>query len=177
MSPRARYLVWRIRDALGLEGLAGVILLVVAAGGGALGWSATQQASVQRATLERLRAAPAVPSVGSVVHEPSIDAELPRRSQVPAVLADLARLAAIARIDASNARYEYLPGTPSVPAQLEIRLELQARYGTLRSFVVMVSNSLPAVVLRDFTAKRLAPDTDDLRAELRFVVVLAQETR
>ncbi len=151
MRPRTKFIIWRIQDLIGKQGLGGVLLLIVAASVAAHGWIAQQ------------------PDASSPTS--------PKRAEIPGLLADLARLAAIAKVDASNARYEYLPGSPSVPAQLEVRLEMQTQYGVLRPFVAMVSNSIPAISLREFTAKRSAPDSDDLQAELRFVVVLAEDPK
>jgi hypothetical protein len=177
VSPQARYLVWYVRDTLGAEGLVGILLLVVATGIGALGFSTAHELAVQEAALERAKAASPLSDPTPVTRAISVSAALPTRSQIPGVLADLARLAEIAKLDVSTARYEYLPGSATVPPQMEIRFQMQARYGALRSFVAHVANALPAVGLREFTVRRVAPDADDLVAELRFVVVVAEERR
>jgi hypothetical protein len=179
VTPRLRFVIWRIQDILGKEGLAGGLLLVAAAIVAMHGWSTTARVAATRDALEQVRNAPAdVTKPSPLVHQTNVPATtLPRRSEIPGLLANLARLASIAKVDASTARYEYLPGSPSVPAHLEVRLEIRAKYGALRPFVAMVSNAIPAIALREFTARRIAPDSDDLQAELKFAVVLAEDPR
>lgn len=179
MSPRTKFIIWRIQDLLGNEGLGGVLLLIVAASVAMHGWANTERITATHEALERIRSVPTdAARLTPVAQQPVASSPtLPKRAEIPGLLADLARLASIAKVDASNARYEYLPGSPSVPAQLEVRLEMQAKYGALRPFVAIVSNSIPAISLREFTAKRSSPDSDDLQAELRFIVVLAEDPK
>ncbi|MCZ8096715.1 MAG: hypothetical protein ACK50I_02510 [Burkholderiales bacterium] len=178
MSPKTRFVAWRLYAAVGKEGIAGLLLLIAAAVVALQATTLTERIDAHRTALERQSGQPAAARLTPVaLQTDGVPTPLPRRSEIPGLLADLARLASVARVDASNARYEYLPGSPSVPAQLEIRLELQTKYGALRPFVAMVSNSMPAVALREFTAKRATPDSDELLAELRFVVVLAEDSK
>lgn len=176
MNERLRYAGWRAARRLGWPGLAGSVLLALAA---ALYIDASSRARANHVTREQIAESQArrVPTAPPAQAHTAPETGLPGRRELPGILGELAQLASQAQVDLSETRYEFLSGGSAGVDMLELRIRSQSRYVPLRTFVATALSTIPSLAMREVDLRRVGPQADDLQVELRFALVFDEAAR
>lgn len=108
---------------------------------------------------------------------PRPDALLASAKDIPATLRELHRLAGLVKLELPQAQYRWVPATDSAPAAYEMTYPLRTSYASLRPFLSMALNTLPALSIRELSMRRAAPEHPDLEITLRLALLLRDEPR
>ena len=167
--------VARLHQRVGLPGMLGLCLLLVAALALSLAWRQHQRldrevnAADQRASsIDRLpaRSEPAP-------QPPRVAASLPPQSDIPLLLTRIQRAALDAGLGWPRADYRFNPATDEAPASLEVQCALKGPYLAIRRFVTSILQDSPTLTLREFGLSRASADAVEVQAKLSIVVYLA----
>lgn len=104
------------------------------------------------------------------------DAFLAARTEITTVLDELHRLAGLLKLELPQAQYGLIAATEKEPAFYEIVLPLKARYASVKPFVMMALNSLPALAIRELSFRRPIAEVPELDVTIRFVLFLRDES-
>ena len=164
----------RLHQRVGLPGMLGLGLLLVAALSLSLAWRQHQRldrdahTADQRASIDRLpaRNEPAP-------QPPRTSASLPPASDIPLLLTRIQRAALDAGLGWPRADYRFNPATDEAPASLEVKCALKGPYLAIRRFVTSILQDSPTLTLREFSLSRAHADAADVEAKLSIVVYLA----
>lgn len=176
-APFLQIVVARLHQRLGLPGLLGLGLLLIAALVLSLAWR-------EHRPMSRVAHLPELP--GSVdpfaarggaatPSQPRTKATLPSPTDVPLLLTRIQRAALDAGLGWPRADYRFNPATDEAPASLEVQCALKGPYPAVRRFVTALLQDTPTLTLREFNLSRANPDAGDVDAKLSIVVYVASE--
>lgn len=168
-------LAWRLRvgaarlqQKLGLAGILGIGLFVLAAAKGVVAWRAHDAALHEHLNVD----APAVVDGQAAAVGPAVLVRWPRAQDIPTLLARMERAAVKEGLGWPQADYRINPETADTPASLEVRCALKGPYPNLRRFLTVVLLDMPTLTLREFNLNRANADSPNVDAKLSFVVYL-----
>lgn len=167
--PWVRVALARLYQRLGLTGLAGCALLLLAI---VLAWR-TWHNQAGMAPLMASDVAPATAATRAVVPAPPPRA-LPDPAEVPRLLARIERAATAAGLGWPRADYRFQQATSDVPASVEVRCTLNGPYPAVRRFVTALLQDTPTLTLREFTLSRSGVDAPEVEAKLAIVIYVAE---
>ena len=163
----------RLHQRLGMPGLLGLLLLVVAMVTFALVWQQHRRLDVDAVATPVLTPVVAAPPVQATA---PVRPSLPPASDVPLLLTSIQRAALEQGLGWPRAEYRLNglnPPADEMPASLEVRCALKGSYPSIRRFVTALLQDTPALTLREFALSRSSADAGDVEAKLSIVVYLA----
>lgn len=176
-------LLWQILrwiKNIGMGGMSGVILLLLAVGL-YLGFVLPQQARFVQLTQDvadeqaRQKTAPLTP----VLDTRSTEARLrlfydffPPQEKAPTLLKTIYRAARDEAISLADGEYKYIDGKAGGIRMYQIDLPVKGSYIQIRKFIVKVLNAIPSVALNEVSFKRELVGSGELEARLRFIIYL-----
>jgi len=161
---------------LGWASLAGLALMLAAAGIVASAWNDHRYASESAA---RMTSSPAdvldvrVPARESLTTTASAVDYLPILSELPTLLTAIEATAVDNRLGWAAADYRLKPATDREPASLEIRTRFVGTYPQIRRMVAQVLERIPAVTFRQLSLTRTSSDTAEVEAKVVIAILLA----
>lgn len=162
--------VLRVRDLIGIAGLAGCALLAAAAVLLALAWRQ------HRTDLTSLRPVSPEPSTTTSAVQPADAAaprvRLPSAYDVPLLLARIERVALDQGLGWPKADYQVNAATGEMPASLEVRCTLKGGYPSIRQFIAVLLRDQPTLTLREFSVTRLNIEAKDVEARMTLLVYM-----
>lgn len=162
----------RVLQLVGWLGLAGLLILVVAA------WVA-QDAWSRHRLLGRVanfaEARPIEASVSSALRVQAPVLKLPSSRDIPVLLNRIERAAVGNDLPWTTGDYRFVAATEQSPASIEVRCALRGPYPKLRAMVAEVLGIAPAVTFREMSFSRQAITAADVDAKFLVVVFLADE--
>ena len=158
----------RLRHAVGLPGVLGLSLLIVA---GVALWIAWRQ-------HQRLDLPASEPvAVSSTLPEPTrtklARLPLPPASDIPLLLTRIQRAALDEGLGWPRADYRVNAASGDAPASVEVHCALKGPYPAVRRFVTALLQDAPTLTFREFSLSRASADAADIEAKLSIVVYLA----
>jgi Tfp pilus assembly protein PilO len=166
----------RLHQRVGLAGLLGLGLLLVAALTQSLAWRQHQR-SDRDASVADLRTAggsmfTAEQQTSAQLRTP---ASMPPATDIPLLLTRIQRAAIDAGLGWPKADYRFNPATQDTPASLEVQCALKGPYPAVRQFVTALLQDTPTLTLREFSLSRTNTNAPDVDAKLAIVVYLASD--
>lgn len=165
---------------LGVVGMSGGILLVTS-----LVLVITLLVPAQRAVTDlRTQLASALASPASASAQASANPEvsagkfvnsLPSRAQLPSVLALVAGQAELANLQLQQGTYQLTPGKSGGLARYQLAFPVKGTYPALRKFIDGTLAAVPAAALESIRMEREDVSSNELEAELNFVVFVRGE--
>ena len=182
-SRQWRVVFARVQQVVGWAGLAGCMLLVVAAWVGQRAWLVhravrLEAAASAAAPLKPVPMTAAASGATEVGRGPALISpfQLPPAHDSPLLIARIERAALAAGLAWTAAEYRSVPRTDAQAASLEVRCTFKAPYPKLRAMVAEVLASVPASTFREVSFTRPNADTADVEGKMVIAVYLADES-
>ena len=178
LTRSAHLVAARAWQTLGWPGMAGAALIVSALLVLGAAWRAEPAAradTVDSAAAGVMREADARARRAEPPVTPRAAPLLPRRSEAPLLLKQIAEAALDNGLGWPAAEYVRVPATADQPASLEVRCTLKGSYPALRSMLVQVLSTVPAATLRELALSRSTSDVAEVDAKLVFAVLIDDE--
>ena len=177
-----KLIVHEYLQGLGVPGLAGTAMLVLALGYGLVGllpdWESLQSLSQQtREATEYLAKVEDGSVAAPVVPQRQLDdfrSKLPSQPQATVVIDKIYALAAQERITLSRGEYSLGVDPKTHLARYQILLPVRGSYPQLRRFLHALLGQLPAVVLEDVEFQRKNIADTDLTGRIRMTLYLSR---
>lgn len=160
-------------DQLGHTGIAGVALLVTAAG---LYFGATlpQHTAVTQLRAQLAGGGPQVDlATLAAVQLHDVVARLPPRATAPEVIEQIMQHAASAGVELQRGQYEFIAARDGIAAHYRISLPVHTTYPQLRQFIDGTLAAMPAVAVEGLRIERKNVGDDVVDAELRFAAFVS----
>ena len=165
--------VARLRDLIGIAGLAGCALLAAAATLLVLAWRQHRaELSLPMRDVATTTTTVVAPPVGTKASRVA----LPSASDVPLLLSRIERAAIDQGLGWPKAEYQVNTANNETPASLEVRCTLKGPYPSVRRFVTALLQDEPTLTLREFSLTRANIDTPDVEAKISIVVYIADSS-
>lgn len=177
-----RLIVHEYLQGLGVPGLAGAAMLLLALGYGLLGlmphWQSLQQLSVQTQEAREYLARVEEGSIAApVVPQRQLDdfrSKLPAQPQATVAIDRIYALAAQERITLARGEYSLGVDPKTHLARYQILLPVRGSYPQLRRFLHALLGQLPAVVVEDVEFQRKKIADTDLTGRIRLTLYLSR---
>jgi hypothetical protein len=160
-------------ERLGHSGIAGIALLVTAAG---LYFGATLP-QFMAVTQLRAQLAGGGPQVDratlAAVQLHDVVAGLPPRATAPEVMEQIMQQATAAGVELQRGQYEFIAARDGIAAHYRISLPVHTTYPQLRSFIDGTLAAMPAVAVEGLRIERKNVGEDVVTAELRFAAFVS----
>ena len=177
-----RLIVHEYLQSLGVPGLAGLAMLVLALSYGLFGllpdWQALQQLSQQTREASEYLAKVEEGSVAApVVPQRQLEdfrSKLPTQPQATVAIDKIYALAAQERITLSRGEYALGIDPKTHLARYQILLPVRGSYPQLRRFMHALLGQLPAVVVEDLELQRKKIGDTDLNGRIRMTLYLSR---
>lgn len=177
---RLRWKAARWLKAIGMSGVAGIILVVFALAG-YVGAVLPQQARFAQLTQdiadEQARQKNA--SLNPPVDTRSTEARLrvfheffPSREKAPALLKTIYRAARDESLSLAEGGYKYSLSKTGGIGKYQVDLPVRGSYVQIRRFIVKVLNTVPSAALDEVSFKREIVGSGELEAKIRFTIYL-----
>ncbi len=173
----------RLDAAIGRMGLLGLAMLTVAAV--LAGWVSPERQRRLDALNESLAAVPpeSRPTSAPIAHgQPASSDPVASSAEILSELAPareandwirkMNELAALFRLSVPSIRYDTSSATEDRVASIEMTLEAQGAWPSIRGFVAAALNSEPSASLREIRVNRAAPTDTELAVQLRFALLV-----
>ncbi len=163
--------LWRFRQgarALGVAGLAGGVLLLLALGLLVFQvWPLQQQVIAQQQEIEQLRVAAQTRTADvPVVTDPLV--ALPSNHTAAPALGQLETLARAQGFELIRGQYSVVPIGGAALSRWQLILPIEADYPALRAFAATALEQMPNLTLDEIKFERERIEDTNLQAELRF---------
>ena len=170
---RVEAMVARLYYGLGLPGVAGLVLLVVAAGLLLRAWPPRElDEPMSRAGALPSQAASELRAFRSDPADAFPPPSLPGGSDIPLLLTRIERAAQEQELGWPKADYRLQAATGDTPAALEVRTVLSGPYVRIRQFVTTVLLDMPSLTLKEFVLSRPSAEANQVEARLTLLVYL-----
>lgn len=177
-----RLIVHEYLQGLGVPGLAGAAMLLLALGYGLFGlmphWQSLQQLSVQTQEAREYLARVEEGSIAApVVPQRQLDdfrSKLPAQPQATVAIDRIYALAAQERITLARGEYSLGVDPKTHLARYQILLPVRGSYPQLRRFLHALLGQLPAVVVEDVEFQRKKIADTDLTGRIRLTLYLSR---
>ena len=178
---KALFIATRWMKNLGLLGMAGVGMLVLAAVS-YLGMTLPQYSKLELLTQEVAEAQAQQKSAGlnPVADTHSSAARLhafyeffPARQSAPQLLGTLYKAASAESLSLSEGEYKYSLGKAGAMGMYQVELPVKGSYVQIRKFIVKVLNTMPSAALEEVSFKRESVGSGVLEARIRFTIYMS----
>ena len=168
-----RNAAWSLAQILGWQGLAGLALLVASPTWLAHSWATHERERVALSGQTANRAAHIERPInaGPQATEPPAFL-IPKRADMPGMLALFASTARNNRLGWPGAEYRIAPATAARPASLEVRFTLKGPYPSLRHMLNELLARLPTAAVRDLAMSRPGSGSAEVEARLAVSVFI-----
>ena len=103
-------------------------------------------------------------------------AQLPTRSQMPAVLGQVLQQAQAANVELAKGQYTYVAPSATGIGRYELDFPLKAPYPGVRDFINRTLTNIPAAGLDKLSIERKVVADTEVTAEVRFVIFIRDST-
>jgi Tfp pilus assembly protein PilO len=178
---KALFIAIRWMKNLGLPGMAGMAMLVLAATS-YLGMTLPQHSRLEQLTQEVAEAQaqqksvglnPAADTYSSAAHLRAFYEFFPARQSAPQLLGTLYKAASTESISLSEGEYKYSVGNAGAMGMYQVDLPVKGTYVQIRKFIVKVLNAMPSAALEEVSFKRESVGSGVLEARIRFTIYLS----
>lgn len=178
---KALFIATRWTKNLGVPGMAGMAMLVLAVAG-YLGMTLPQHSRLEQLTQEVADAQAQQKSAGlnPVADTHSSTARLrafyeffPARQNAPQLLGTLYKAARAESLTLSEGEYKYSLGKAGAMGIYEVNLPVKGTYVQIRKFIVKVLNAMPSAALEEVSFKRESVGSGELEAVIRFTIYMS----
>jgi Tfp pilus assembly protein PilO len=178
---RALFIASRWMKNLGLPGMAGVVMLVLAVAA-YLGMTLPQYSRLNQLTQEVADAQAQQKSAGlnpvadthsSVAHLRAFYEFFPVRQSAPQLIGTIYKAARAESITLSEGEYKYSLGKAGAMGMYQVDLPVKGSYVQIRKFIVKVLNAMPSAALEEVSFKRESVGSAELEARIRFTIYMS----
>lgn len=169
---RLRVAAARLQQQVGLAGLLGIGLLVLAVAKGAAAWRLHGQFLKEAEEASRATTTAITSPIDKRPEAPVARTRWPLAQDVPTLLSRLERAAVKEGLGWPQADYRVNPATAESPAILEVRCALKGPYPNIRRFLTAALLDTPTLAVREFNLSRANADTPVVEAKLSLAVYL-----
>ena len=177
---RARFIATRWMKNLGLPGMAGVAMLVLAVAV-YFGMMLPQHSRLNQLTQEVADAqaqqkaglTPVADTYSSAARLHAFYEFFPARQNAPQLLGMLYKAASAESISLSEGEYKYSLGKAGAIGMYQVDLPVKGTYVQIRKFIVKVLNSMPSAALEEVSFKRESVGSGELEARIRFTIYMS----
>jgi hypothetical protein len=166
--PQAQYQLMGLGSA-GVAGATATAAAAIIAAVALLSLRAANENLSSQIILAQHRPAPAATPEQGLIR---VVAQLPSRSQMPAVLGQVLQQARAAGVELAKGQYTYVAPTAAGIGRYELDFPVTAQYPALRDFINRTLTNIPAAGLDKLSIERKVVADTQVNADVRFVIFI-----